>query len=77
MPSTKRCPIPRVSTPTNFFGVLVTFMYSGLAGRLLFVARVALLACVGELTFIVRLCLRCFPALVSDCPYIPNHCVSL
>ena len=34
-------------------GVLVTFMYSGLVGGLPVVARVALLACVGGLAFVV------------------------
>ena len=35
------------------------------------------LVCVGGLAFLVRVYLRCFPALVSDCLCIPNHCVSL
>ena len=52
-------------------------MYSGLVGGLLFAARAALLACVGGLAFIVRVCLRWFPALVSDCLRMPNHHVSL
>ena len=33
--------------------MLVRCLYSGLVGGLLFVARVALLACVGGLTFVV------------------------
>ena len=40
-------------------GVLVTFMYSGLVGGLPVVARVALLACVGELPFVVPLVVSC------------------
>ena len=48
-------------------------MYSGLVGGLLFVVRAALLACVGRLAFIVRVCLRGFPALVPACLRIPNH----
>ena len=43
----------------------------------MFAARAALLACVGGLAFLIRLCLRWFPALVSDCPGMPNHHVSL
>ena len=60
-------------------------------GGLPFVARVALLACAGGLTFITRVCLWWFPALVFLLAYafltmvgggeergcIPNHCVSL
>ena len=34
--------------------VLVIYVYSGLVEGLLFVARAALLACVGELAFVVR-----------------------
>ena len=34
--------------------VLVRCMFSGLVGRLLFVARAALLACVGWLAFLMR-----------------------
>ena len=51
--------------------------YSGLVGGLLLVAHAALLACVGGLTFLMRTCLRWFPALVSDCLRMPNHRVSL
>ena len=55
-----------------------TAAWSGIGvGGLLFVARVALLACVGGLTFIVRVCLWWFPALVPACLCIPNHRVSL
>ena len=35
------------------FGVLVRCLYSGLVGGLPFTARVALLACVGGLAFVV------------------------
>ena len=55
----------------------VRCMCSALVGGLLFAARAALLACVGGLAFLIRLCLRWFPALVSDCPGMPNHHVSL
>ena len=48
-------------------GVLVKCMYSGLVGRLPFMARAAQLACVVGLTFIVRVCLWWVPALVPDC----------
>ena len=51
-----------------------TAVWSGIGVRELpFVARVALLACVGGLTFIVRVCLWWFHA----CLCIPNHHVSL
>ena len=46
-------------------------------GGCFLVPRAVWLACVGRLAFLVRVCLRCFPALVSDCLYMPNHCVSL
>ena len=39
--------------------------------------RAVLLACVGRLAFLVRVCLRCFPAVVSDCLYMPNYCLYL
>ena len=52
-------------------------MHSSLVGVLLFATRAALLACVGGLAFRMRLCLRWFPALVSDCLCIPHHHVSL
>ena len=56
----------------------VTAAWSGIVvGGLPFVARVALLACVGGLTFLVRMCLWWFPALVPACLCIPNHRVSL
>ena len=58
-------------------GVLVRCMCRGLAGRLLFVARVALLACVGGLAFVVCVCLWWFPAIHPACLCIPNHRVSL
>ena len=58
-------------------GVLFRCMYSALVGGLPFVARAALLACVRGMAFLVRVCLRWFPALVSDCLYMPNHCISL
>ena len=55
-----------------------TTAWSGIGvGVLPFVARVALLACVGGLTFIVRVCLEWFPALVSDCVCMPGYCISL
>ena len=54
-----------------------TAVWSGVGvGGLPFVARVALLACVGGLAVIVRVCLWWFPALVSDCVCMLNHCVS-
>ena len=46
-------------------------------GGLPSVARVALLAFVGGLTFILRVCLWWFPALVPACSCIPSHRVSL
>ena len=49
----------------------------GLAGGLPFVARVVVLACVGGLACLVRVCLWWFPALVSDCLCMPGYCVSL
>ena len=52
-------------------------MYIGLVGGLLFASRAALLACVSGLAFLVRVCRRWFPALVSDCLYMPSYCVSL
>ena len=52
-------------------------MYSGLVVGLLFAARTALLACVGGLAFLIRVCLRWLPALVSDCLCMPSHHVSL
>ena len=52
-------------------------MYSSLVGGLLFEACAALLACVGGQAFIVRVCLRWFPALVSDCLRMPNRHDSL
>ena len=52
-------------------------MYSGLVGGSPFVARAALLACVGGLTLIVRVCLWLFPAVLSDCLCIRSHRVSL
>ena len=39
----------------------------------LFVAPVAFLACVVALAFTVRVCLRRFPALVSDCLRMHHH----
>ena len=51
-------------------------MYSGLDGGLPFVARAALLACVGALALAVRECPYLFPALVPDCSCIPDHPVS-
>ena len=56
---------------------VVICMYSSLVGELLFAARAALLACVGGLAFLMRVCLRWFPALNSDCLCMPNHHVSL
>ena len=50
--------------PRHRSGVLVKCMYSGLAGGLPFVAHVALLACIGELEFIVCVCV-CVPLVVS------------
>ena len=50
-------------------------MCSCMAGGLLFVPRTAMSACVSGLAFPVRVCLRWFPAVVSEC--IPNHHVSL
>ena len=47
--------------------VLVGCVCSGLVGGMPCMAHAALLACVGELAFIVRVCLRWFPALVHDC----------
>ena len=52
-------------------------IYSGLVRGLLFAARAALLACIGGLAFLIRVCLWCIPALVSDCLCMPNHHVSL
>ena len=52
-------------------------MYSALIGGLLFAARAALMACVGGLAFLVRVCLRWFPALVSYFLCMLNHHVSL
>ena len=57
--------------------VFVRCMCSGLAGGLPFVARVALLACIGGLTVVVCVCLCWFPALVPACLCIPNRRVSL
>ena len=55
-----------------------TAAWSGIGvGGLPFVARVALLACVGGLTLIVRVCIWWFPALVPACLCIPHHRVSL
>ena len=34
-------------------------------------------ACVGRLAFLMRVCFRCFPVLVSGCLCMPHHCVSL
>ena len=31
----------------------------------------------NDIAFLVRVCLRWFPALVSDCLYMPQHCVFL
>ena len=42
-----------------------------------FVARVALLACIGGLAFVVCVCLWYLPALVRACLRIPNHSISL
>ena len=58
-------------------GVLVRCTYSGLVGGLMFAARAALSACVGGLAFLVGVCLRWPPALVSDCLCRPHHHVSL
>ena len=59
-------------------GVLVRCMYRALVGGLIFGARAALLACVGGLAFLMRMCLRWFPAHVPDCLCVPlNHRVSL
>ena len=56
----------------------VTAAWSGIGvGGLPFVARVALLACVGGLAFLMHVCLRWFPALVPACLCIPHNCVSL
>ena len=52
-------------------------MYSSLVEGLLFAARAALLACVDGLAFLMRVRLRWFPALVSDCLRMPDHHVSL
>ena len=43
---------------------------------LLFGTHAVLLASVGRLAFLLRVCLRWFPALVSDYLYMPNPCVS-
>ena len=43
----------------------------------MFAARAALLACVGGLAFLMRACLRWFPAQVSDCMRMLNQHVSL
>ena len=51
-------------------------MYSSLVGGLLFAARAVLLACVGGLAFVVRVCLQWFPALVSDCLRMLNNHIS-
>lgn len=40
-------------------------------------ARAALVACVGGLAVLTRVCRRWFPALVSDFLRLPNHRVSL
>ena len=58
-------------------GVLVRCLCRGLAGGLPFVVRIALLACVGGLAFVVCVCLWWFPALVPARLCIPNHRVSL
>ena len=58
-------------------GVLVRCMCRGLARGLPFVARAALLACVGGLAFVVCVCLLWFPALAPACFCIPNYPVSL
>ena len=44
---------------------------------LLYAARAPSLAYVGGLAFLMCVCLRWFPALVSDCLYMPHHHVSL
>ena len=58
-------------------GVLVRCMCSGLAGKLPLVARVALLVCIGGLTFIV--CVGAFGsfAVVPTFLCLPRHGVSL
>ena len=55
---------------------LVICMYSGLVGGLLFVACAAMLACVGGLAFLMRVCPGGIPALVSECLCMHNHHVS-
>ena len=48
-------------------------MYRALVAGLLVGARAAFLACIGGLAFLMRVCLRWFPALVPDCFCIPHH----
>ena len=48
-------------------------MCRALVGGLLFRARAALLACVDGLAFLMRVCLRWFPALVPDSLCVPSH----
>ena len=52
-------------------------MYSGLVGGLLFAARAVLLAFVGGLAFLLRVCPWGSPAPVSDFLYMPDHQASL
>ena len=52
-------------------------MYRALVGGLLFGARAVLLSCVGRLVFLMRVCLRWFPALASGCLCMPQHCVPI
>ena len=59
------------------FTFLIRCMYGAPLGGLLFAARAASLACVGELAFLIRVCLRWFPALVSGCLCMPYQHISL
>lgn len=58
-------------------GVLARCLYRTLFGGLLLVAHEALLACIDGLAFFSHAFLRWFHDLASDCPCMPNHCVSL
>ena len=58
-------------------GVSVRCMYRTLVEGLMFGTCAAFSACVGRLAFLMRVCFRCFPVLVSGCLCMPHHCVSL
>ena len=68
-----RCDAPVRCLCSDLVAGLLFAAHAGL----LFAAHAALLACVGGLAFLMRVCLRWFPALVSDCLRMPNHLVSL